>query len=126
MSTKKSSIARFFKVQRKETATRNIELEQTASWPINSGDNSIELEQDNSQVERKSINKDTDRTLSENAVLKEVIATPNQPSNFQFPKINFGKQSHSLQASWFKEHPWLHYNEESDSAFCYICVNQNM
>ena len=51
--------------------------------------------------------------------------SPNQPSNFHFPKTGFGKQSRSFQSAWFRDYPWLHYDEKKDSAFCYICINQN-
>ena len=49
---------------------------------------------------------------------------PNQARNFLYPKRLFGKHSHSFQEIWFKDCPWLHYNEEKDAAFCFICMNQ--
>ena len=53
------------------------------------------------------------------------IISPNQPSNFRFPKTAFGKQSRSFQSAWFRDYPWLHYDEKIDSAFCYICIKQS-
>lgn len=53
-----------------------------------------------------------------------LIQTPNQPSNINFPKKLYGKQYRSVQSTWFKEFPWLHYDEKSDSLFCYVCSNQ--
>ena len=53
------------------------------------------------------------------------IISPNQPSNFQFPKSAFGKRNRSFQSAWFRDYPWLHYDEKNDSAFCYICINQS-
>ena len=53
------------------------------------------------------------------------ITEPFQPTNFTFPKKTFGKQYRSFQAKWFTDFPWLHYNEQSDSVVCFICVQQN-
>ena len=53
------------------------------------------------------------------------ITEPFQPTNFTFPKKTFGKQNRSFQAKWFTDFPWLHYNEQSDSVVCFICVQQN-
>lgn len=49
---------------------------------------------------------------------------PHQPSSFQFPKRYFGKNktSRTFQAAWFKQWKWLHYCEENDVAFCFLCV----
>lgn len=49
---------------------------------------------------------------------------PNQPKSFPYPKRPFEKQSRSFQENWFKDFPWLHYNEKKDTAFCFICMNQ--
>ena len=53
------------------------------------------------------------------------ITEPFQPTNFTFPKKTFGKQNRSFQANRFTEFPWLHYNEQSDSVMCFICIQQN-
>ena len=50
---------------------------------------------------------------------------PHQPFNLSFPKREFGKKTvkkSSFQASWFKKHTWLHYDEERDVAFCHTCI----
>ena len=52
------------------------------------------------------------------------IQTPNQPSNFNFPKKLYGKQYRSVQSTWFREYPWLHYDDQKDCLFCYVCSNQ--
>lgn len=52
------------------------------------------------------------------------IVSPNQPSNYEFPKTKFGSISRSVQSSWFSEYPWLHYNESENLLYCYICHNQ--
>ena len=49
---------------------------------------------------------------------------PNQPRKFLYPKRLFGKQSRSFQETWFKDYSWLHYYEEKEAAFCFICMNQ--
>ena len=36
-----------------------------------------------------------------------------------------GKQNRAFQSKWFSEFPWLHYNEQSDSVLCFICMQQN-
>ena len=41
--------------------------------------------------------------------LPEIGESPSQPSDFQFPKRQFGKKdvvSRSFQPSWFKLYPW--------------------
>ena len=40
-------------------------------------------------------------------------------------KKTSGKQNRSSQAKWFTDFPWLHYNQQSDSVVCFICVQQN-
>ena len=48
-----------------------------------------------------------------------------QPSNFCFPQREFGKTSvvkRSFQPQWFGRWPWLHYDEDRDLAFCFVCV----
>ena len=50
---------------------------------------------------------------------------PHQPSEFAFPKREFGRQTkvkRSFQGTWFKQWSWLHYVEEKDTVFCYLCV----
>ena len=49
---------------------------------------------------------------------------PHQPHNFKFPKREFGKQQtvkRSFQPQWFSRFSWLHYVEEGDLAFCFVC-----
>ena len=53
-----------------------------------------------------------------------LLHTPNQPSQYNFPKKRYGNQYRSVQSIWFSEYPWLHYDEKKDSLFCYICSNQ--
>ena len=50
---------------------------------------------------------------------------PHQPANFEFPKREFGINSVvrcSFQPSWFKIWTWLHYDEQSDTCYCYLCM----
>ena len=54
-----------------------------------------------------------------------IANNPHQPSSFPFPKREFGKTKvvkRSFQAAWFKQWTWLHYSEEDDAAFCFLCV----
>ena len=49
---------------------------------------------------------------------------PHQPLSFK-PKRYFGKKvivKRSFQPQWFSRWPWLHYSEESDTAYCFNCV----
>ena len=47
------------------------------------------------------------------------LSSPNQPINVPFPKNKIGR---SFQSSWFQSFPWLHYEEEEDSAYCFTCL----
>ena len=45
--------------------------------------------------------------------------------SFRFPKKMCGKQNRSFQSKCFLEFRWLHYNEQNDFVFCFICVQEN-
>ena len=48
---------------------------------------------------------------------------PFHPSvGFRFPKRAFGKQNRQAKSEWFQKFKWLHYQPESDSVFCHVCV----
>lgn len=52
--------------------------------------------------------------------LPDLPSFRHQPSDFTFPKCSFGKTSvmwRSFQPSWFKQWPFLHYNEANDQVF---------
>ena len=54
--------------------------------------------------------------------IPDLPANPHQPHLTAFPKRSFGKAKlvyRSFQASWFKEFPFLHYDEAKDVAFCH-------
>ena len=44
------------------------------------------------------------------------------PENFAFLKSVEGKQQRSCQHHWFKKFMWLHYDIETDSVLCFLCV----
>ena len=50
---------------------------------------------------------------------------PFQSTGFNFPKKFCGRQYRTFQSKWFSVFPSLHYNEQNDSVFCFICVQQN-
>ena len=52
------------------------------------------------------------------------VTEPFQPADFNFPKKHCGKQNRAFQSKWFSEFPWLQFNEQSDSVFCFICMQQ--
>ena len=57
--------------------------------------------------------------------LPELPCSPHQPSDFTFPKRSFGKTAivwRSFQPSWFKQWPFLHYDEANDVAYCHTCA----
>ena len=57
--------------------------------------------------------------------IPDIPTVPHQPSRFVFPKRPFGKVRiifRSFQKSWFKEWPFLHYDESKDAAFCHTCA----
>ena len=53
---------------------------------------------------------------------------PNQPGElFSFPQRECGKKNgkphyRSFNANWCKKYNWLHYDEQTDKAFCFTCV----
>ena len=50
---------------------------------------------------------------------------PFRPADFNFPNKLCGKENRASPSKWFSEFPWLHYNEQNDFVFCFICVQQN-
>ena len=48
-----------------------------------------------------------------------------QLADFNIPKNHSDQQNRTLQSKWFSEFPWLHYNEQSNSVLCFICMQQN-
>ena len=57
--------------------------------------------------------------------LPAIPSRPHQPTAFSFPKRSFGKKKvtfRSFQVSWFRQWPYLHYDEARDLAFCHTCV----
>ena len=50
---------------------------------------------------------------------------PHQLADFDFLKCEFGIKTvvrRSFQPSWFKPWTWLHYDEQSDTCYCYLCM----
>ena len=50
---------------------------------------------------------------------------PHQPLSIKFPHREFGKKNvvkRSFQPQWFNRWTWLHYVEDQDAAFCFVCV----
>ena len=47
-----------------------------------------------------------------------------QPSSVHFPQHEFGKTSvvNCFQRKWFERWSWLHYDQDRDLAFCFLCV----
>lgn len=56
--------------------------------------------------------------------LASVSQGPNQPKSFTFSQKSFGKNTkkRSFQPVWFDQRPWLHYDKETDTVFCYTCL----
>ena len=57
--------------------------------------------------------------------LPDLREKPNQPTSFNFPKRHFGIKSttyRSFQPAWFKQWPWILYDQEHDRTFCFCCV----
>jgi len=57
--------------------------------------------------------------------IPDLPTSPHQPLEFAFPKQPFGKAKVvylSFQKLWFKEWPFLHYDEAKDVAFCHTCA----
>ncbi|XP_076341725.1 zinc finger MYM-type protein 1-like [Tachypleus tridentatus] len=51
-----------------------------------------------------------------------IPSKPNQPQNFQYPKMECKQFKGSFQPSWYEEVPWLHYIEFSDTVLCHTCL----
>ena len=57
--------------------------------------------------------------------LTDIGDSAHQPHGFSFPKRKFGNKNpveRAFQPTWFSKWPWLHYNEKTDSAFCFMCT----
>ena len=64
-------------------------------------------------------------TCSSSAEFPDITVSPHQPVDFNFPKRPFGVKSivyRSFQATWFKQWPFLHYDELKDAVYCHTCV----
>ncbi|KAL5004567.1 hypothetical protein ScPMuIL_018023 [Solemya velum] len=56
---------------------------------------------------------------------KSILPRPNQPRAFTFPKRKLGQKNpaqRTIQAAWFDNKTWLHYDESRDLAFCHLCL----
>eukprot|EP00112_Aurelia_sp_Birch-Aquarium-sp1_P015994 Seg3588.3 transcript_id=Seg3588.3/GoldUCD/mRNA.D3Y31 product="Zinc finger MYM-type protein 1" protein_id=Seg3588.3/GoldUCD/D3Y31 len=72
-----------------------------------------------------SSSKQTSSVVAENPSANiKLLTEPSQPRNLKFPARSFGKQNfkRSFQPSWFDKFKWLHYDVDSDSAFCFTCI----
>ena len=92
---------------------------------VNTVNNSNEVVdiQESSHANRSSdVNTDVNSVNSENAD----VSSPEKPyhptKDFTFPKTKFAGQNRSCQHTWFGTYPWLHYNIEKDSVFCFYCM----
>ena len=58
--------------------------------------------------------------------LPDIPDSPHQSGpGFKFPKRSFGKATvvfRSFQSTWFRQWPFLHYDEANDLAYCHTCV----
>ena len=65
-------------------------------------------------------------TLSSVSNLPDIPDSLHQPGlGFKFPKRSFGKATvvfRSFQSTWFRQWPFLHYDETNDLAYCHTCV----
>ena len=58
-------------------------------------------------------------------VVPTVPEEPYQPSNYNFPRREFGQKNvvcRSFQSSWFCKWKWLHYESSRDVVYCHTCV----
>ena len=60
------------------------------------------------------------------ANVPDLPSSPHHPSEtFSFPKRSFGKTKvvwRSFQPAWYRQWPFLHYDESNDLAYCHTCV----
>ena len=117
-------ISSYFLVKPKESSSKKVELDSlstVASENAEESESDHAEEKDDNRVDENAINEN--KNIAGNSA--ETTVMPNQPHKFEFPKKDYGRQTRSFQSSWFKDFPWFHYDEISDSAFCYICISQN-
>ena len=52
------------------------------------------------------------------------LSEPNQSGkSFKFPTTKFSSQhERSFHSSWFDTYKWIHYDDETDRAFCFTCL----
>ena len=55
-----------------------------------------------------------------NTSVGELADIGDSAHGFSFPG-NKNPVDHAFQPMWFNKWPWLHYNEKTDSAFCFMC-----
>ena len=56
--------------------------------------------------------------------VSELLYKPHQPRSFNYPTRTFGKKNpvkRAFRGAWFERWSWLHYDEASDMAFCFLC-----
>ena len=50
--------------------------------------------------------------------VKCMLDKPNHSKDFPFPYIKIGRKKQSFSADWFKQYPWLQYDQDKEAAFC--------
>ena len=62
---------------------------------------------------------------SENQALISLGDQPKQTKCLPFPIRTFGLKKpiyRTLESSWFKKCPWIHYDQVNDKVFCFTCL----
>lgn len=99
--SKRNSIDKYFqKVMSQLKIARTAEDPSTLPGTSKESTESPGLNQNDPQPERETQNKGN------------LLHTPNQPSQYNFPKKLYRNQYRSVQSTWFSEYPWLQYNEK--------------
>lgn len=50
------------------------------------------------------------------------ITEPYQPTDIVFPQREIGGVKRRFSPAWYKTFPWIHYDANSDSVFCFTCI----
>ena len=59
----------------------------------------------------------TDRFAKEEYICREPI----RPVMLSYPQTHDGFQNRCFSENWYTERPWLEYNKDTDSVFCFAC-----
>ena len=98
--------------------------------PLDSGDPDSDSESENELEQHVQHTSLGQALLTTNEIdSRELLLQPNQPRLKSFPSKQFGKKKieyRSFNSKWFdndKWSTWLHWDSETEKAYCFMCQN---